>query len=87
MDHYVTVKVPLKHVLRDHNVNIPKITAAVINCNKIVINTLMFMKLYLLNYFEINKSLPLIDKQFINSCMKIQCNNDTKNGKLNDAKS
>jgi len=38
MDHYVTVKVPLKHVLRDHNVNIPKITDAIINCNKIVIN-------------------------------------------------
>lgn len=34
----------------------------------------MFMKLYLLDYFEKNKKLPEIDKMFVNSCMKILCN-------------
>ena len=34
----------------------------------------MFMKLYLLDYFEKNNKLPEIDKVFVNSCMKILCN-------------
>ena len=45
------VKIPIKHVLKNPDINLPKITDAVIKCNKIVINTLMFMKLYLLDYF------------------------------------
>jgi transposase len=32
------------------------------------------MKLYLLDYFEKNNKLPEIDKVFVNSCMKILCN-------------
>jgi hypothetical protein len=32
------------------------------------------MKLYLLDYYETHKVLPIIDKVFINSCMKILCN-------------
>jgi transposase len=73
-DYFKCVKVPLKHVLKNSDINLSKITNAVIKCNKIVINTLMFMKLYLLNYFEINNKLPDIDKVFVNSCMKILCN-------------
>ena len=42
-------------------------------CNKIVINTLIFMKLYLLHYFEKNNSLPIIDRLLVNSCMNIMC--------------
>lgn len=34
----------------------------------------MFMKLYLLDYFEKNNKLPEINKVFVNSCMKILCN-------------
>ena len=34
----------------------------------------LFMKLYLLNYYESHNALPVIDKVFINSCMKIMCN-------------
>ena len=73
-DYFKCVKIPLKHVLKNPDINLPKITDAVIKCNKIVINTLMFMKLYLLNYFEKNNKLPDIDKVFVNSCMKILCN-------------
>ena len=73
-DYFKCVKIPLKHVLKNPDINLPKITDAVIKCNKIVINTLMFMKLYLLNYFEKNNKLPEIDKIFVNSCMKILCN-------------
>ena len=73
-DYFKCVKIPLKHVLKHPDINLPKITNAVIKCNKIVINTLMFMKLYLLDYFEKNNKLPEIDKVFVNSCMKILCN-------------
>jgi transposase len=73
-DYFKCVKIPIKHVLKNPDINLPKITNAVIRCNKIIINTLMFMKLYLLNYFEKNNKLPEIDKVFVNSCMKILCN-------------
>jgi hypothetical protein len=73
-DYFKCVKIPLKHVLKNPDINLPKISNAVIKCNKIVINTLMFMKLYLLDYFEKNNKLPEIDKVFVNSCMKILCN-------------
>ena len=74
LDYFKCVKIPLKHVLKNPVSNLSKITNAVIKCNKIVINTLMFMKLYLLDYFEKNNKLPEIDKIFVNSCMKILCN-------------
>jgi transposase len=73
-DYFKCIKIPLKHVLKNPDINLAKITDAVIKCNKIVINTLMFMKLYLLDYFEKNNKLPEIDKVFVNSCMKILCN-------------
>ena len=73
-DYFKCVKIPLQHVLKNPDINSPKITDAVIRCNKIVINTLMFMKLYLLDHFEKNNKLPEIDKVFVNSCMKILCN-------------
>ena len=74
IDYFKCIKIPLKHVLKNPDINLPTITNAVIKCNKIIINTLMFMKLYLLDYFEKNNKLPKIDKVFINSCMKILCN-------------
>ena len=43
--------------MKNPDINLPKITDAVIKCNKIMINTLMFMKLYLLDYFEKNNKL------------------------------
>ena len=73
-DYFKCVKIPIKHVLKNPDINLPKITDAVIKCNKIVINTLIFMKLYLLDYFEKNNKLPIINKVFVNSCMKILCN-------------
>jgi len=67
------VKVSLKHVLKHHEINQPKINQTVIKAHKIVIHTLQFMKLYLLNYYDKNSNLPKINKEFINSCMKIVC--------------
>ena len=70
---YKTVKVPLKHIVKHPDINQPKINNLVFMTNKIVIHTLQFMKLYLLNYYNINNKLPTIDSKFINCCMKIIC--------------
>jgi len=86
-NYFKCIKIPLKHVLKNPDINLPKITNVVIKCNKIVINTLMFIKLYLLDYFEKNNKLPKIDKVFVNSCMKILCNESASGRYLNLKKS
>jgi len=73
-DFFKGIKISLKSVLKHPDVNLPKITNAVIKCNKIVIQTLMFMKLFLLDYYEKHNKLVIINDEFINSCMKILCN-------------
>lgn len=73
-DFFKGIKISLKNVLKHPAINSPKITNAVIKCNKIVIQTLMFMKLFLLDHYEKHSSLPTVNGEFINSCMKILCN-------------
>ena len=73
-DFFKGIKISLKSVLKHPDINTPKITNAVIKCNKIVIQTLMFMKLFLLDHYEKHNTLPIINDEFINSCMKILCN-------------
>ena len=73
-DYYKCVKVSIKHILKHHDVNQTKINGTVIKAHKIVIHTLQFMKLYLMDYYNNHQTLPIIDKEFINCCMKILCN-------------
>ena len=73
-DFFKGIKTSLKSVLKHPDINLPKITNAVIKCNKIVIQTLMFMKLFLLDHYDKHSSLPDINGELINSCMKILCN-------------
>jgi hypothetical protein len=73
-DFFKGIKTSLKSVLKHPDINLPKITNAVIKCNKIVIQTMMFMKLFLLDHYDNHNSLPIINDEFINSCMKILCN-------------
>lgn len=81
-DFFKCVKVSLKHVLKHYNINQPKINETVIKAHKIVIHTLQFMKLYLLDYYNTHKkTLPKIDKKFINCCMKSVCIKQTKAGR------
>jgi len=76
-DFFKGIKTSLKSVLKHPDVNLPKITNAVIKCNKIVIQVLMFMKLFLLDHYDKHNKLPIINDEFINSCMKILCNEKT----------
>ena len=73
-DFFKGIKISLKSVLKRPDINLPKITNAVIKCNKIVIQVLMFMKLFLLDHYDKHNTLPIINDEFINSCMKILCN-------------
>ena len=73
-DFFKGIKISLKSVLKHPDINLPKITNAVVKCNKIVIQTLMFMKLFLLDHYDKHNKLPTINDEFINSCMKILCN-------------
>lgn len=73
-DYFKCIKVPLKHVIKHPDINIPKITNTAIKAHKIVIHTLQFIKLFCLDYYETNEKLPVIEKEFVNCCMKIICN-------------
>lgn len=68
--YYKTIKIPLKYILKNPEINLQKINDAVIRSNNIVIHTLQFIKLYLLDYYQINNNLPKIDEKFIVNCMK-----------------
>ena len=70
---YRCVKVPLKLVIKNEEVIIPKITGAVTRAHKIIVHTLQFMKLYILSFFEDEGTIPKIDKTFVNCCMKVIC--------------
>ena len=81
-DFFKGIKISLKSVLKHPDINLPKITNlqiykftnAVIKCNIIVIQSLMFMKLFLLDHYASHNSLHTINDEFINSCMKILYN-------------
>ncbi len=51
-DFFKCVKVSLKHVLKHYEINQTKINETVVKANKIVIHTLQFMKLYLLDFYN-----------------------------------
>ena len=46
LDTYKAIKVPLKHILKNYDINQPKINDLVVMAHKIVIHTLQFIKLY-----------------------------------------
>ena len=59
-DFFKGIKTYLKSVLKHPDINLPKIANAVIKCNKIVIQTMMFMKLFLLNHYDKHNSYQLL---------------------------
>lgn len=75
--HYQSIKTNLKSVIKEQVV-IDKLTDAAIRANKIMIHALQFMKLYFIHCYDTNISLPVIDKLFVMSVMKILCKPPTK---------
>jgi len=69
---FITIKTSLKSILKNYTINQPKINKLVIECNDIVIRTYQFIRLYLLDCYYKNKSIPTFDKDtilyFIRAC-------------------
>ena len=80
---FKSIKTSLKSILKHPNINSSIINDAVIKANKIVIHTMQFLKLYLLDYYEHhNNALPVISKELINNSMKVVCGEkEEKRGK------
>jgi hypothetical protein len=71
---FKSTKTSLKSIMKHPEINTKKINDVVIKAHKIVIHTLQFLKLYLLNHYETNNhTLPDIDKVLILNVMKIVC--------------
>jgi hypothetical protein len=80
---FKSIKTSLKSVLKHPEINTKILNDAVVKSNKIVIHTLQFLKLYLLDYYENNnQTLPVLSKELINNSMKVICGEKTeKRGK------
>ena len=80
---FKSIKTSLKSVLKHPEINTKLLNDAVVKSNKIVIHTLQFIKLYLLDYYEKHShKLPVISKELINNSMKVVCGEKTeKRGK------
>ena len=71
---FKSTKTSLKSVLKHPEINTKILNDAVVKSNKIVIHTLQFLKLYLLDYYENHsQTLPVISKELINNSMKVVC--------------
>ena len=79
---FKSIKVPLQHILKTPDLHSDDILNAVMTCHKVETHTLLFMKLYLLDYFNIHDTSPIVDNKFVNACMKIICTKtDTRGAK------
>ncbi len=72
-DFYKCVKVPIKYILKNPDMNLPKINDAVLRIHKITYHTYFFLKLYLLHLYDTTGNIPLIDHEFLNAIMKVIC--------------
>jgi len=77
---YRIIKCPLKCVLKKYDILHPIIENAVMDINEIVILTYQFIRMYLLNKFNNNKELPIINKQFVLDVIKTISFPNTKRG-------
>ena len=77
---FFVIKCPLSKIIKNPN-DIPTIDDAVIRSHKIIINTYQFIKLYLISLFEQKITFPVINKNFILTCMKVLTT--TKSGSNN----
>ena len=64
---------PIEYIIKHLEINLPKINDVVMRSHKITIHGLMFMKLYLLDYYNNHNKLPEIDHSFVVNCLKMVC--------------
>ena len=71
-NYFKCIKVPLKSITK-HDTVIEAINKTAIKGSKITMYGLQFIKLYFINYYEKNKTLPKMTDDFINTSLKILC--------------
>src|SRR6056300_904322 len=81
---YKTFKMPLKTILLHHDTIRPVINNLVFEMNDLVIHTYQFIRLYILNCYTTNKTLPMIDETFILYCIKSLGSRDNRGKKGKD---
>jgi hypothetical protein len=77
---YRIIKCPLKCLLKRYDTLHPIIEKAVMDMNEIVILSYQFIRIYLLNKFNNNQELPIINKQFVLDVIKTVSSPNTKRG-------
>ena len=75
------IKCPLKSVLKEYDKLHPIIDNCVKDINQFVIIGYQFIRLYLLDKFNKNEDLPIVDKQFILDVLKTIGKSETNRGK------
>jgi len=78
---YITIKCPLKSVLKQFVTIQPILDNTIKDMNQLVIYTYQFIRLYFIDKFNGNKELPELNKYFILDCMKIIGTSETNRGK------
>jgi hypothetical protein len=81
---YKTFKIPLKTILLNRDIIQPVINNLVFEINDLVIHTYQFIRLYVLNCYTNNKSLPMINETFILYCIKSLGSRDNRGKKGKD---
>lgn len=83
---YKTFKIPIKTLLHNRDLVQPAVNNLVFEMNDLMIHTYQFIRLYVLNTYNINQSLPIIDETFILYCIKTLGVRNSRGRKCNDTK-
>ena len=81
---YKTFKIPLKTILLNRDTIQPVINNLVFEMNDLVIHTYQFIRLYILNCYINNNTLPTINETFILYCIKTLGLRDSRGKKAKD---
>ena len=81
---YKTFKIPLKTILLNRDATQPVINHLVFEMNDLVIHTYQFIRLYVLDKYTKNQTLPNIDETFILYCIKTLGTRDNRGKKGKD---
>ena len=81
---YKTFKIPLKTILLNRDTIQPVINHLVFEMNDLVIHTYQFIRLYVLDKYNKNQLLPIIDETFILYCIKTLGSRDNRGKKGKD---
>ena len=81
---YKTFKIPLKTILQNRDTIQPIINDLVFEMNDLVIHTYQFIRLYVLNCYTNQKSLPELNEIFISYCIKSLGSRDNRGKKCKD---